>query len=265
LRAEQDGGCPRRTRRSREDDDDKEGHEQKGQAGVPPTWDGSTPFEDYMIRARLWLATTKVKGRFRGPLVLKSLTGTPLETFKHYVKELMWLNGNGNAETLLSAMDQPEHYGEDQQEHMLRALSRVTYHTKRSRTETWRDFFARWDVAMRKVRHHKIALPAEYEGFLLINGLQLHEGETRALLNFTRGCIKPVSIKDWLRKNETKLAASELGADKKKTSSVLHTEMDYDVEIDNDQDEELDQEIATLETFLTDLQPDQEADETETL
>ena len=93
----------------------------------------------------------------------------------------------------------------------------------------------------------------------------MHEGETRALLNFTRGCIKPVSIKDWLRKNETKLAASELGADKKKTSSVLHTEMDYDVEIDNDQDEELDQEIATLETFLTDLQPDQEADETETL
>ena len=118
---------------------------------------------------------------------------------------------------------------------------------------------------MRKVHHHKIALPAEYEGFLLINGLQLHEGETRALLNFTRGCIKPVSIKDWLRKNETKLAASELGADKKKTSSVLHTEMDYDVEIENDQDEELDQEIAALETFLTDLQPDQEADETETL
>lgn len=224
-----------------------------------------TPFEDYMIRARLWLATTKVKGRFRGPLVLKSLTGTPFETFKHYIKELMWLNGNGNAETLLSAMDQPEHYGEDQQEHMLRALSRVTYHTKRSRSETWRDFFARWDVAMRKVHHHKIALPAEYEGFLLINGLQLHEGETRALLNFTRGCIKPVSIKDWLRKNEPKLAASELGADKKKTSSVLHTEMDYDVEIENDQDEELDQEIAALETFLTDLQPDQEADETETL
>ena len=45
LRAEQDGVSPRRTRRSREDDDDEEGHEQKGQAGVPPTWDGSTPFK----------------------------------------------------------------------------------------------------------------------------------------------------------------------------------------------------------------------------
>ena len=140
---------------------------------------------------------------------------------------------------------------------MLTALSRVTYHTKRSRSETWREFFfARWDVALRDVHHHKIALPAEYEGFLLINGLQLNEAETRALLNFTRWYTRSASIKDWLGKNETKLAASELGADKKKTSSVLLTEMDYDG--DWEWSDGLDQQISALETFLADLQPDPE-------
>lgn len=29
-------------------------------------WDGTTPWEDYHIRAKLWLATTKAKPRMRG-------------------------------------------------------------------------------------------------------------------------------------------------------------------------------------------------------
>ena len=85
----------------------------------------------------------------------------------------------------------------------------------------------------------------------------LTDAETKALLNFTRGCIKPSSIKGWLMKNETKLSAAELGADKdkKKVQQLLYTvdesehegkatESEYDV---ND-------EIQELEAHIVDLQ-----------
>ena len=90
-------------------------------------------------------------------------------------------------------------------------------------TNKRREYFAKWDKAIRKVQQHKIVLPPEYEGFLMINGLQLTESDTKALLNYTHGCIKPNSIKSWLRKNETKLSASELGADRKRTADAFHT------------------------------------------
>jgi len=60
-----------------------------------------------------------------------------------------------------------------------------------------------------------------YSGFLLIHGLGLDENDTKALLNFTHGGIKPKSIKAWLRKSETKVSINQVGADKdaKKDSS----------------------------------------------
>ena len=31
-------------------------------AGPPPSWDGSTPFEDYLIRDRLWVSANQIQG-----------------------------------------------------------------------------------------------------------------------------------------------------------------------------------------------------------
>ena len=268
LQQDQDGlQSPRRQRRRRDDEEDEDEGDGRGQSGPPPTWDGSTPFEDYYIKAKLWMATTKAKGRSRGPLLLKSLSSTPFETFKHYAKDQGWLSDVRGAERLLEEMNKPEFYGDDQQEHMLTALSRITYHMKRGRNETWREFFSRWDVALRRVHDHKINLPEEYEGFLMINGLQLSEMETKNMLNFTHGCIRPRSIKEWLRKNETKLSAAELGADKKKVTSSYLTEVEAHV-----LEEEVDQggtdgdpEIEELELYINDLLDPEETAENDIL
>ena len=266
LRMEQGPNpSPRRGRRGRDEEDEDDGYGDKGQAGPPPSWDGSSSFEDFLIRARLWLATTKAKGKARGPLLLKALSGTPFETFKHLAKDAAWLADANNANVLLETMDKPEYYGDDQQEHMLTALSRITYHVKRQKNEPWRDFFARWEGAMRKVNQHRINLPLDYEGFLMINGLQLSETDTKALLNFTRGCIKPSSIKDWLRKNETRLAASELGAEKAKVNKVYFTEDVLEKEPYDEIGDEVDQEIETLENYLNELQDGEEIEERDVL
>ena len=194
---------------------------------------------------------------------MKSLTGALFEHYKHLAKDSAWLSDNRNAEILLEDMNRPENYGEDRQEHLLTALSWITYHLQHGKTETWREFFSRWDTALRKVSEHKVVLPEEYQGFLLINGLQLTDHETNAMLNYTHGCIKPHSVKEWLRKNETKLSAAELGADRKKTHGVLHTEMANKAE--DSEEQEVENEIEELEAYLVDFNKAPEVNNEEVL
>ena len=93
------GAIGRRAGR-RADDDDDEGEEESGgtrsNAGPPPQWDGTTAFRDYEIRARLWLATTKVKAKARGPSLLRNLSGTPFDDLKHLAKDATWMQSEDN-------------------------------------------------------------------------------------------------------------------------------------------------------------------------
>ena len=89
------------------------------------------------------------------------MSGVAFEALKHYAKDPLWLQSDRNAEKLLEAMDTPEMFGEDKQEHMLTALSRVTFHMKRQKNESWREYFVRWESAMVKVKEHNVQLPPE--------------------------------------------------------------------------------------------------------
>ena len=248
-------------RRLPRDDDDEDGDDQyRTNAGPPPTWDGvSSPFEDYLIRARIWCSTTKARPRARGPLLLKALADTPFQDFKYLAKDSSWLENVKNADILLDKMNSPEYYGDDQEEHLLSALSRVTYHMKRQKQETARQFLARWEIGERKVKEHKVDLPSVYRGFLLINALGLTENDTKALLNYTHGSIEPNEIRTWLRKHETKLQASQLGAEaqgpKAKTSAAATSSSQAHLveEATGGKNEAEDGEIEELETLLADL------------
>ena len=248
-------------RRLPRDDDDEDGDEQyRTNAGPPPTWDGvSSAFEDYLIRARIWCSTTKARPRARGPLLLKALADTPFQDFKYLAKDSSWLENVKNADILLDKMNSPEYYGDDQEEHLLSALSRVTYHMKRQKQETARQFLARWEIGERKVKEHKVDLPSVYRGFLLINALGLTENDTKALLNYTHGSIEPNEIRTWLRKHETKLQASQLGAEaqgpKAKTSASATSSSQAHLveEATGGKNEAEDGEIEELETLLADL------------
>ena len=259
-RREQRGPRSRdQSRRGREDEDDDNG-DLRANAGPPPPWDGQeSPFEDYLIRARIWVGTTKARGRTRGPLLLKALSGTPFQDFKHLAKDTKWLTDPDNAETLLSQMDTPEYYGDDKDEHLLASLSRITYHLKRSRNESARQFLGRWEAAERKVLEHKVNLPSIYKGFLLINALGLSEADTKALLNFTQGSIEPKDVKHWLRKHETKLQANQLGNEVstklgKPTGTAIHLVEDQseeNTEVAPEGAEET--ELEMMEAMLADL------------
>eukprot|EP00438_Fugacium_kawagutii_P017712 Skav207315 [mRNA] locus=scaffold2296:325139:333057:+ [translate_table: standard] len=259
-----DRRASRLRRRRRDDEDDYEGRDggddHRTSSGPPPEWDGeSLTFQDYAIKARLWLATTKSRPRARGPLLLQKLSKVPFETMKYLARDASWMANDQNGEELINIMDRPENFGDDREEDLLAALAKVTYHLRRGKDEAHRAFFNKWDTAMRKVKEHRVVLPDKYTGFLLINALNLQENEIKAMLNYTRGSIVPADIREWVRKHETKLQVSQVGIDKKASSSTKATAaLNY---INAEQEEQTDdEEIYAMEAALRDLQDDEDED-----
>ena len=234
-----------------------------GSNGPPPEWDGeSLAFQDYAIKARLWLATTKARPRARGPLLLQKLTKTPFETMKYLARDRAWMTSDGNGDELIALMELPENFGEDREEDLLAALAKITFHLRRGKDEHFRAFFSRWDVAMRKVTEHSVVLPERYVGFLLINALVLSDADIKSLLNYSRGSIKPGDIREWIRKHETKLQASQVGIEKEKkgtmTTSSRMTSSAAAHYINAEPNDPEDDEIYAVEEALQDLQGEDE-------
>ena len=176
---------------------------------------------DYEVRAKLWLATTKVKARARGPMLLKSLTGTPFDDLKYLAKDDEWMQSDENGARLLKLMNTKELYGEDEREEMINTLVKVTYTLRRSRGEAYKAFFARWDNAVRKLSEHKVELPQEYLGFLLVMALQAAPDEVKLMMNYTQGKLTQKAVKEWIRVQEADLAWSASQQKPRKTESIM--------------------------------------------
>ena len=107
-----------------------------GQGPPPPEWNGENPnFQDWLIKARLWLATTRTKPKSRADDFTEALRTTVP------VSEAL---GKGQ-DVALRREEWPEDFGpfgEDREEEFLAALAKLTYHLKRGRDEQCRPFFA---------------------------------------------------------------------------------------------------------------------------
>ena len=262
-RADRRRGDQERPRRSsrradREHDSDEalssgDRHRGSGNGPPPPEWDGSSmSFQDWLIKARLWLATTRSKPKTQGPMILQRLSGQPFQSLKHLAKDKAWLNNESNGQKILDLMDTPELFGEDREEELLAALSKLTYHLKRARDEPCRAFFARWDDAVRKIKEHNVVLPEKYLGFLLINALSLSEADIKAMLAFTQGAIEVKDVKSWCRKHEMKLLAKEVGAEKSRSSGAKTNSVYSMAPDDEDYD---DDELLAMEELYRELHP----------
>ena len=250
-----DGGRPRREGRGHRNDAESEEEERgaggKGLgAGLPPEWDSSSNFQDWAIKARLWLATTRAKGHTQGPVMLQRLSGQAFQSFKHWAKDSEWLKDSRGGHRLLAAMDTPEYFGEDTEEELLSSLSKLTYHLKRGKEETCRQFFTRWDDSVRKIGEHRVTLPDRYLGFLLINALGLSEQDTKALMAFSRGSILVNDVKEWCRKHEMKLQARDVGVERKVNTKTYQTLATTNVEPEEED------ELRAMEEIYRELHPD---------
>ena len=253
----------RRRTRDADDDEEDDDRESRSNAGPPPTWDATTPFKDYLIRARLWLATTKAKPSSRGPSLLRNLSGVPFDDMKYLAKSDSWMKAKDNGEQLLKAMDTRELYGDDEREDMLNSLFKITYSVRRGKTEGHKEFFSRWELAIRKLSEHNITLPPEYLGFLLTMALQLNQEEIKLLMNFTQGRLSQKDVKEWVRVHETNLDMRSTTAasttTRPKVTAAYHTENpDLGSEIDQDEEDDPEEGIEVLLNAMQSL--DEEGD-----
>ena len=64
-----------------------------GSNAPPPTYDGTragTVFENYRIKAYLWLEHTGLRPTARGPRLLQELTDTTFQAAKHFALDQSW-------------------------------------------------------------------------------------------------------------------------------------------------------------------------------
>lgn len=189
---------------------DEEVEDGRANVGPPPGFDGSlTPgvLDNYLLKAKLWLATTRNPKRTRGPRMLAALTGSAFEACKHLVLDDVRIQSETNGQELLNYLKQPEAFGEEREEELLTALSRLFYQLKREKQERSVQFVSRFREAVRKVQAQGVSLPEEALGFLLITCFGLNEDDSRMLLSYTRGSLKERDVVQALRTLEMSLDA----------------------------------------------------------
>lgn len=157
-----------------------------------------------------------------------------------------------NGKFLINLIDKSNYFGDDKDKNLFSALAKITYHVRREQQEIYRVFFNKWENTIRKIAEYKVHLPEKSTKFLLINALNLTDGEIKAIINYTRGSISPKDVKEWVRKYETKLQVSQVGIEKKGQTSNTKTNSSYYV-TENDT-ENNDKDIYALESALQDFQ-----------
>ncbi len=83
----------------------------RSNVGPPPTYNGSLEvgvFNDYVIKATIWLNTTNVKATARGPRLPRALTDVAFDNFKHLALDPEGSRSSTNGFDLLKLMSEPE-------------------------------------------------------------------------------------------------------------------------------------------------------------
>lgn len=101
------------------------GNDKKGSIGPPPSYDGSREpgiFEEYRVRAKLWLFSTNIESRARGPRLMQQLTGRAFDSVRHLIDDSDWLDAEDNGEQLLDLLAKPEYYGKEELESLYSSM-----------------------------------------------------------------------------------------------------------------------------------------------
>ena len=249
-------------RRQNDDDEDEEEEDssyqsrssvstgrdnRKGSAGPPPTYDGSREpgvFEEFRVRARLWLFTTNLEDKARGPRIMQALSGKAFESVRHLIDDQEWLDSPNNGEKLIELLARPEYYGKEELESLYHAMHKLFYSDLRRDDDDLPAFRSRFEQAVRKIKKHHVSLPPEALGFLFLKQSKITGESLERIITLTNGDLKFDSVVDALRKIKMRLLDGEESA-KKRHVWVQDTIDERDESVGDDvpqvpEDEELD-------------------------
>ena len=184
------------------------GDSKKGSIGPPPTYDGSREagvFEEFRVRAKLWLYTTNIESRARGPRLMQALTGRAFESVRHLIDDSDWMEAMDNGEQLLELLARPGYYGKEELESLYQAMHKLFYSDLRKEDDDLPAFRSRFEQAVRKVKKHHVDLPQEALGFLFLKQSKISAESFERLITITNGDLKLDAVVDGLRRLKMKL------------------------------------------------------------
>ena len=226
-------------------------HRSKGSTGPPPSYDGSRAtgaFEEYRLRAKLWLHTTNLDPIARGPRMLQALTGKAFEAAKHLIEDDNWCGSPDNGMELIRYLSRPECFGKEELESLWSAMTKLFYSALRRSDDDLAAFRTRFEEAVRKVQKHKVELPSEALGFLFLKQAKVDEETMERLVTLTGGSLKLEAVIDGVRKLKMRL----LDPDDDKKRHVWLQDQEHTA-AEHVQEADVDDEFHVIEDALQDL------------
>ena len=184
----------------------------KGSVGPPPSYDGDRGagvFEEYKLRAKLWLHSTNIDHVARGPRMLQALSGKAFEATKHLIEDDDWCNSRDNGAQLLKLLATPENFGKEEIERLWNSMYRLFFSELRKSEDDLPAFRSRIEECVRKVKKHGVELPTEALGFLFIRQAKVDSDTLERLITITGGDLKLESVIDGMRRLKMRLMDDE--------------------------------------------------------
>ena len=234
-------------------------HRMKGSVGPPPGYSGDRSpgaFEEYKLRAKLWLHSTNLDPLARGPRMLQALTGKAFESVKHLIEDDSWCNDRDNGMQLLKLLSKPEYYGKEELESMWNAMYKLFFSELRRPEDDLSAFRSRFEEAVRKVRKHKVELPSEALGFLFLRQAKVDTETMERLITMTNGDLKLDAVVEAMRRLKMRLLDGEEKNTKKShlwIQEAMSQEQDHETEPSHPEDDE---DLSILEQALGELEGD---------
>lgn len=224
----------------------------KSSVGPPPSYSGDRSagaWDEYRIRARLWLRTTPIEERARGPRMLQALTGQAFESMKHLADSDEWMEDPRNGQILLEEMAKPSFFGKEELESLWSALQKLLYTKLRSDEDDLSSFRNKFEEAVRKIKKHGVTLPDQALGFLYLKQLRVDSFTLERIITMTNGALGLEEVMTAARKLKMRLIDET--EDKKKL--VWLQDLAEDAPDAGLEGEPHDDELEALEGALQDL------------
>ena len=225
----------------------------RSSVGPPPSYDGDRSagaWDEYRIRARLWLRTTPIEERACGPRMLQALTGQAFESMKHLADSDEWMEDPRNGQLLLDKMAKPSFFGKEELESLWSALQKLLYTKLRNDEDDLGSFRNKFEEAVRKITKHGVTLPDQALGFLYLKQLRVDSSTLERIITMTNGDLGLEEVMTAARKLKMRLIDET--KDKKKHNIWIQDLAEDGAEPSADGDAQ-DEELEALEGALQDL------------
>ena len=96
----------------------------------PPSYDGSREagaFDDYKIKAKLWLKTSNLNDNMKGARLLQGLTGRAFEQMESLTEDETWLDSEDGGQQLIALMSSEWLFGRLSNKELAQELQEICY------------------------------------------------------------------------------------------------------------------------------------------